>query len=47
MDKTEILDYGEITICITYFAAASIMNDYIIDYLDNESDTGIANLCFS
>lgn len=39
--------YGEIIICITYFAAAFIMDDYIVDYLNKESEVGIANLCFT
>lgn len=42
-----MLNYKESIICITSFAAAFIMNDYVIDYLNNESEVGIANLCFS
>lgn len=35
-----MLNYREIIICITYFAAAFIMNDYIIDDLNKESEVG-------
>lgn len=37
--------YKEIIICINYFAVNFIMNDYIVDYLNKESEVEIANLC--